>query len=155
MLTKQSRLLLALTVATPLVFAACTDNNILGPGDVAGTYDLTVYANQNFQGSLQFFVNPGDDNDLPNGGTVIVNSGTLELDSDGSFTETNNFTKTPPGGGSFNTNFVSIGTFSVSGSSIHLFAPDQNGFSERNLSGTVTGNTVSYFEGGVEYEYQR
>lgn len=153
MLTKQSRLLLALTVATPLVFAGCTDNNILGPGDVAGTYDLTVYSDHGVP--FQFFENPGEDSDLPNGGTVIVNSGTLFLDSDGSFVETNNFTKTPTGGGSFNTNFVSIGTFSVNGSNIQLFAPDQNGFSERNLSGTVTGNTVSYFEGGAEFRYQR
>ena len=45
MLTRKSKLLLSLTVATPMLFAACVDNTLIGPyRDVAGTYDLTVFS---------------------------------------------------------------------------------------------------------------
>lgn len=155
MLTRNSRLLLGLTVATPLLFAACTDNNIFGLGDAAGQYTLTVYANVQIPPAFQFQSNPGDDSELPNGGTVIVNSGTLALNTDGTFVETDNFTKIPPGGQSFSSSYVSAGTFTVSGTSINLFAPQQNGFAARNINGTVNAGTVSYVEGGVTYEYQR
>lgn len=155
MLTRKAKLLLSLTAATPLLFAACTDNTLTGPDDVAGTYQLTLFAGNPIPPALQFSVDPGEDADLPNGGTVIVNSGTIVLNDDGTFIETNNFTKIPPGGQSFNSNFVSTGTFTVSGTALNLFAPQQNGFSARNLSGTFRLDTITYLEGGFEYEYQR
>ena len=53
MLTKRSRLLLGLTAAIPLLFAACTDNNIFNPQDNAvGTYDLSVYAGRTVPATL-------------------------------------------------------------------------------------------------------
>src|SRR6476620_9295439 len=44
MLTRKTKLLLSLTAAVPLLFAACTDNGIFHPlNDAAGAYTLTVY----------------------------------------------------------------------------------------------------------------
>ena len=41
MLTKKARLLLSFIAATPLVFAACTDNNIVNPA-LGVTHDRTL-----------------------------------------------------------------------------------------------------------------
>lgn len=154
MLTRKSKLLLSLTAAIPLLFAACTDNGIFDPNvDVAGTYQLTVFAN----GSVPrtFTVAAGQDPELPNGGTARIDAGTLVLNANGTFTETNNFTKTPTGGQSFLSDFVSVGTFSVQGNQLTLQANAQNGFSARFIDGTVEFDTVSYVEGGFAYEYRR
>lgn len=154
MLTRKSKLLLGLTAAIPLLFAACTDNSLSGPyGDVAGTYQLTVFAN----GSVgrTFTVAPGDDVELPNGGTARIDDGDLVLNANGTFIETNEFTKTPPGGQSFASSFVSTGTFTVNGATLTLSAPAQNGFAERFISGTVEFDTVSYIENNFAYEYRR
>lgn len=154
MLTRKARLLLSLTAATPLLFVGCTEHKILNPiGDVSGTYLLTVYANVNVPAT--FTASPGQDPELPNGGTVLVTDGTLVLGSDGSFVETNNYTKTPPTGTPFQSQFVSTGTYTVSGTTISLSAPQQNGFAARLVSGTVTVNSVSYLEGGVTYAYAK
>ena len=147
-------MLLTLTAAAPLLIAGCTDNNIFDPGQVAGTYDLTLYAGLPLS-QAQFQSNPGDDPELPNGGTVTVTGGELVLDSDGTFVETNFLTKTPSGGSSFSTNFVSSGTFQISGTTINFFAPAQNGFSARSFSGNLSTNRVNYFEQGFEFEYQK
>ncbi|MDP9200785.1 MAG: hypothetical protein M3P26_02470 [Gemmatimonadota bacterium] len=153
MLTRKANLLLSLTAAIPLLFAACTDNSLVGPGDVAGTYQLTVFGN--FSIPYQFTAQAGDDPELPNGGTVLVTDGTLVLNANGTFIETNNFTKTPPGGSSFASAFVSNGTFTVNGATFTLFAPPQNGYSARNANGTLQFDTVNYTEGGFTYEYRR
>ena len=154
MLTRKTKLLLSLTAAIPLLLAACTDNGIFDPNeDVAGTYQLTVFAN----GSVPrlFTVAAGDDQEIPNGGTVRIDDGTLVLHSNGTFTETNRFTKTPTGGQSFPSDFVSVGTFTVSGRNLTLSAPQQGGFAARFLDGTVEFDTISYIEGGFAYEYRR
>ena len=154
MLTRKTKLLLSLTAAIPLLLAACTDNGIFDPNeDVAGTYQLTVFAN----GSVPrlFTVGAGQDEEIPNGGTVRIDDGTLVLRADGTFTEINNFTKTPPGEQSFQSDFVSIGTFTVNGTRITLSAPQQSGFAPRFLDGTVEFDTISYLEGGFAYEYRR
>jgi hypothetical protein len=148
-------MLLTLTAAAPLIMAGCTDNNVFDPAQVAGTYQLTVYAGINIPPSVQFTANPGDDPELPNGGTVTVTGGNLVMNSDETFIETNFLTKTPPSGSSFTTNFVSSGTFQISGTSISFFAPAQNGFAARNFGGTVGIDRVNYSEGGFEFEYQK
>ncbi len=154
MITRKAKLLLSLTAAIPLLFAACTDNGIFDPNDdVAGTYQLTVFAT----GSVPrtFPVAAGQDPELPNGGTARIDDGSLVLHSNGTFTETNNFTKTPSGGQSFLSDFVSVGTFSVQGSQLTLQANAQNGYGPRFIDGTVEFDIVRYVEGGFSYEYER
>lgn len=154
MLTKKARLLLSLTAATPLLFAACTDNNILNPNtDAPGTYQLTIFADEFLP--FEWSALAGEDFELPNGGTVRVTDGTLLLHTDGTFTETNNFTKTPPGGPSFASAYVSTGTYAVNGTAFNFSAPRQNGYSARNASGTFQFDTVDYVEDGFGFEYQR
>jgi hypothetical protein len=155
MLTRKTRMLLTLTAAAPLLIAGCTDNNIFDPGQVAGTYDLTLYAGIPISEPPQFTSDPGIDPELPNGGTVIVDGGNLVMNSDGTFVETNFLTKIPPSGSSFTTNFVSTGTFQISGTTVSFFAPAQNGFSPRSFSGNLSTNRVDYFEQGFEFEYQK
>ena len=124
MLTKKSKLLLTLTAATPLLFAACTDNGIFNPlNDASGTYQLTVYAGKSMQ--AQFTIQPGDPNptfqqEAPNGGILLITDGTLVLQNNGSFVETNNYTITPTGGSSFAHQFVSSGTWTLSGTTFSL-----------------------------------
>src|ERR1700719_2672556 len=100
MLTKKSSLLLGLTAAVPMLFAACTDNSILNPmANAAGTYQLTVYAGRTPPAT--YTIQPNDPNYgsiAPNGGTLVVTSGNLVLNNDGTFVETNNYTITPYGG---------------------------------------------------------
>jgi hypothetical protein len=155
MLTKKARLFLALAATTPLMFAACRDQKILSAvGDVSGTYNLTVFANQTMPAG--FTAAAGQDSELPNGGTVLVNDGTLVLNSDGTFLETNNFMKTATGATtSFPSAFISAGTYSVSGSTISLSAPAQNGFAARAVSGSVSMTTVAYVEGGQFFQYDK
>lgn len=154
MITRKAKLLLSLTAAIPLLFAACTDNGIFDPNDdVAGTYQLTVFAGATVPWT--FTVAAGQDPELPNGGQARIDDGTLVLQSNGTFTETNNFTKTPPNGQSFQSDFVSVGTFSVSGSQLTLQANAQNGYGARFVDGTVEFDRVNYVEGGFAYEYRR
>lgn len=154
MLTRKTKLLLSLTAAIPMLLAACTDNGIFDPNDdVAGTYQLTVFAD----GSVgrTFTVQPGQDPELPNGGTARIDDGTLVLNSNGTFVETNNFTKTHSGGSTFQSAFVSTGTFTVNGTNLNLSAPAQNGYSARFINGRVEFDTISYIEGNFAYEYRR
>jgi hypothetical protein len=155
MLTKRARLFLALSATTPLMFGACSDQKILSAvGDVSGTYNLTVFANQTVPAT--FTLVAGDDSELPNGGTVLVDDGTLVLAGDGTFVETNHFTKTATGStSSFPSSFVSVGTYTVSGNTILLSAPAQNGFAARSVSGSVSMTTVAYLEGGQFFQYEK
>jgi hypothetical protein len=164
MLTRKSRLLLSLTAVTPLLFAACTDNTLTNPlGDVEGTYHLTVYAGH--AAPATFTIQPGDQNypQYPNGATMVVTGGTMVLNSNGTFTETNNYSYTPPGGPTDTDSFVSTGTWTLSGENFSFFAPAQNNQFARNISGTLTENingnlTINYQEslgGPLEsFEYQ-
>lgn len=155
MLTRKTKLLLSLTAAIPLLLAACTDNGIFDPReDVAGTYQLTVFANGSVPRTFTVTAGSGDP-ELPNGGTARIDDGTLVLRADGTFTEINNFTKTPTGEQSFQSDFVSIGTFTVNGTRIILQAPQQSGFSPRFLDGTIEFDTISYIENNFAYEYRR
>ena len=154
MLKRNSRLLLALSVATPVLFAACTDNNIFNPmTDAAGDYQLTVYAGRSVP--TTFTIQPGDP-DYPNGASFRVDNGNMRLDSNGTFVETNNYFITPTGQAGFNQSFTSSGTWTLN-------APPQNGNSSRFVTGTFTldntGDRINYQEdsgNGLEsYEYKK
>jgi hypothetical protein len=158
MLTRKTKLLLSLTAAVPLMFAACTDNGIFNPlDDAAGTYQITVY-----KGALvphTYTVQPGDpvwNSVMPNGGHYSIDDGTLILRSDGTFTERNNYTVTPSGGSSQPSYFVSEGSWNVSGTQLQLYSAAEG----RNVTGVLDFDTINYQEldeDGVlqSYEYQR
>jgi len=158
MLTKNARFLLALTAATPLVFAACTDNNLVTPGNVVGTYRLTL-----FRGVTPPVIDTFQASDsvsgFPNGGTATWTDGTIVLGADGTFAETDNVTLSPTGEASRQSAFTSVGTYGISGNTITLTAPPQNGLPARNSTGTVTVNSITYQEsngvGFDTFEYRR
>lgn len=156
MLTRKAKLLLSLTAATPLLLAACTDNSLLGPyGDVAGTYQLTVFQGRSVP--VTFTYQPGDPS-LPSGGTVRWTDGTMELRSNGTFREINNFIVTPSGGASSSRQYVSNGTFTVNGSEFTLSAPPQNQEGARFATGTIDVDRINYTEDDgfgnlLAYEY--
>jgi hypothetical protein len=149
MLTTKSRLLLGLTAAVPLAFAACTDNSIFNPmANAAGTYQLAVFAGRIIPAT--FTILPGDPNYssiAPNGGTLVVTGGSLVLNNNGTFLETNNYSVTPSGGSSVQTQFVSSGTWTLNGTNFSLSDPATN----RQVSGTLEADvnnnlTVNYME---------
>lgn len=144
MLTRKAKLLLSLTAATPLLFAACTDNTILNPlSDAAGTYQLTVYAGRSLPAS--YTIQPGDPNYplYPNGATLVVNGGTLVLYSNGTFIETNNYVFTPTGQAAIPAAFVSSGGWTLSGTDFSLSAPAQGNNPARNVTGTLSVDTIN------------
>lgn len=160
---RKSRKLVGL-IAVAVMAAACTDNSIFNPvTDAEGTYTLTVYAGKSMPAT--YIIQPNSQ--FPNGATFVVNSGTLVLDSDGTFTETNNYTTTPNGGSPDPSSFVSSGTWTLNGTQFSLFAPAQNNFPPRSVSGTLELDnngrpTVNYQEddgtgtGNFEsFEYKR
>ncbi len=160
MLTRKAKLLLSLTAATPLLFAACTDNSLTNPlNDAAGTYQLTVYAGRSVPAT--YTIQPGDPlyPSYPNGAIFVVSGGTMVLNSNGTFIETNNYVFTPTGEPAVNTQFVSSGNWTLNGEQFSL-----SGSPSRNLSGTITEDvngllTINYQEsdgaGGFEsFEYK-
>jgi hypothetical protein len=162
MLTKKSRLLLTLTAATPLLFAACTDNGIFNPlQDASGTYQLTVYAGKTIPAT--FIIQAGDPSfpEAPNGGTFVVTDGTLVLQNSGAFVETNNYTITPTGQSGQAHQFVSSGTWSLNGTDFTLSDQQLQRFDTGTLAPDANGNlTVNYTEDGgngvfQSFEYKR
>jgi hypothetical protein len=163
MLTGKSRLLLGLTAAAPLFFAACTDNSILNPmANAAGTYQLTVYAGRTPPAT--YTIQPNDPtygSIAPNGGTLVVTDGSLVLNNDGTFVETNNYTVTPYSGSASQYQFVSSGTWTLNGTTFTLSDPSRN----RQVIGTLQADlnnnlTVNYSENDgtgtfQPYEYKR
>jgi hypothetical protein len=165
MLTRKSKLLLSLTAATPLLFAACTDNTLTNPiNDAAGTYQLTVYAGRTIPAT--YTIQPGDPAypQYPNGATFVVSGGTMVLNNNGTFIETNNYVFTPTGGTAQNAAFVSSGTWTLNGEQFNFSAPAQNNNSARNIAGTLSLDangilTIAYQEsdgaGGFDsFEYK-
>jgi hypothetical protein len=163
MLTKKSSLLLGLTAAVPLLFAACTDNSIFNPmSDDAGTYQLTVYAGRTPPAT--YTIQPNDPTYgtiAPNGGTLVVTGGSLVLNSDGTFVEINNYTITPSGGSAQQYQYQSSGTWTVNGTNFSLSDPSRG----RQVTGTLEADqnnnlTVNYGEDDgtgtfQQYEYKR
>jgi hypothetical protein len=148
MLTRKAKLLLSLTVATPILFAACVDNTLIGPyRDVAGTYQLTVFSGATLP--VTFTYPAGQNNVLPNGGTITWTDGSMVLNSNGTFTERNNYDYQDNGGSSGTSAFVSTGTFTVNGTDFTLSAPAQSGIAARFATGSlVTGSLsrINYIE---------
>ncbi|HWL39117.1 MAG TPA: hypothetical protein VNO75_02680 [Gemmatimonadaceae bacterium] len=156
MLTKSVRRLFAAVAIAPLLITAC-DSNPFDPFDEAtGTYQLSIFATRSMPATIP--CEPGECEGLPNGGTIRVNSGTLTLHNNGTFTEENQFTFTPNGGGSFNDEFVSIGTYTINGEDLTLSDPDHpNGDRFVNASlEFLSGNDVriSYEEGNPPEAYE-
>jgi len=149
MLSTKSKLLLSLTMATPMLFAACVDNTLIGPyRDVAGTYDLTVFSGATLPVTYTYGPNP-QSSIIPNGGTVTWTDGTMVLNSNGTFTERNFFDYQDNGGASGRSSFVSTGTFTVNGTDFTLSAPPQGQLLARFAQGSlVTGNPskINYVE---------
>jgi hypothetical protein len=153
-----------LTFIAVMLIAACTDNGIFNPlDDASGTYQLTVYAGKSIPAT--YVIQAGDPNypNYPNGATFVVTSGTMVLNSNGTFVETNNYTTTPTGGPSSNSQFVSSGTWTLNGTTFSLFAPPQNGNASRSVTGTLTADqsfhTINYQEdngngGSDAFEYK-
>lgn len=153
MLTRKVRRLLSLTAAAPLLVAGCTDNGLTGPyGEVSGTYQLTVFAGRSVPTTIT--CQPGTCG-LSNGGTFHVSDGTLVLNSNGTYTETNHYVTTPTGGVASPSTFVSTGTFTVNGDAFTL----SDGQSQRFVSGTIGFDninwTINYTEDNEPYEYMR
>jgi hypothetical protein len=151
MLTKRVRRVFAAVALVPLLITACEGNNPFDPFDEAtGTYVLTIFADNSMPAIFECA--PGQCEEIPNGGTIRVNNGTLTLRDDGSFTEVNNFTFTENGFGSRDEPFVSTGTFSLNGQNLTLDGDDG-----RFVTGTlrsVGGDVrINYDEEGFSYEY--
>ena len=155
-----------LSVVSVMLIAACTDNSLTGVyGDAAGTYDLTVYAGRTPPAT--YTIQPNDPNypEAPNGGTLVVTDGTIELQSNGTFYETNYYQITPNGGSPVNRTFSRYGNWTVTGTDLRLDVPVQSGVSSSFSdfgSLTVDANgryTVNYDEnngvGVLSYEYKR
>lgn len=148
-----------LSVIAVMSIAACTDNSINGPyGDVSGTYQLTVFAGRTLPATIVY--HPGDDPALPNGGTMQWTDGTMTLQSNGTFVESDNYIMTPVGEQSVSGTYVSSGTYTVNGVDFTLTAPPQNGYGQRFATGTVQFGTINYDEDNgngttSSYEYKR
>ena len=141
MLTRKSRLFLSLTAATPLLFAAaCTDNGIFNPmSDAAGSYQLTVYAGKGLV--AHYVIQPNDPNypQYQNGATLDVVDGSLDLNTNGTYTEINNYVITPSGQAAVSNFFRSQGTWAISGNDVTLSSQAEN----RYVTGVWTVDTIN------------
>jgi hypothetical protein len=162
MLTRTVRLILDLTAATPLLLvAACTNNSPTNPlAKAAGEYQMTLFRG----GPLPVtdtYTAADNITSLPNGGSIVWTDGTMVLNSDGTFVETNNYTAIPTGSTTTPTDaFVSIGKYTVSGTTFTLSVaaiPQQ--VAARFATGTISASTIDYQESnGVTFdtfEYKR
>lgn len=144
-------MLLAMTVATPLLVAACTDNGIFNPiQDASGTYQLSVFQGRRMPAHITY----------SDGSTLDVPSGSLALSSNGTFVETNNYISTPYGQQSQNVSFIRSGQWTVSGTDLTLYVPAQNQNPAETISATLDVDSITYQEVddfGVlqSYEYLR
>ena len=158
MLTTRVKRVITLA-ALPAILAACVDNTGIGPyADVAGEYQLTIFSSSSVP--VTYTYSPGQIGALPNGGTIEWTDGSMVLNSNGTFVETNNYIITPNGGASSSNFFRSTGTFTVNGIDFTLSAPVQNQTSARFAQGTIQNNRINYQEddgnGGVAvFEYIR
>jgi hypothetical protein len=148
--------LLSVAAIAPLLLTSCDSNNPFDPDDDAvGTYELTVY-----QGSSVPVTYPctvllcGFTN-----GTFRVDDGTLVIHDDGTFVETNHFTRTRTGETPQSLTYISEGEYEIDGDDLFLYAPPQNDADERFVDARFQygGNDVriSYTENNLSYEYRR
>lgn len=152
MLTKRVRRFLSVAAMAPLLLTAC-DSSPFDPDDETGTYQLTFYDGV---GVPATFNCPPGSCFMPDGGTLRINSGTLDLRSDGTFTETNRFTETPNGGSGSNTyNLTWNGTYDYDGFNLSLFVPAQNNQAARVVDATLEFDSIAYTENGEYFQYDR
>ena len=148
-----------LSLIAVMAIAACTDNSITNPyGNVEGTYQLTVFAGRTLPATYTY--SAGQIQALPNGGTVQWTDGTMVLNRNGTFVETNNRIISPNGEASYSDPFISSGTYTVNGINFTLSAPAQNGIAQRYATGTIQFDKINYDEDNgngttSQYEYQR
>jgi hypothetical protein len=148
-----------LSVIAVMLIAACTDNSITNPyGNVSGTYQLTVFAGRSLPATYTY--QAGQIAALPNGGTIQWTDGTMDLRSNGTFVETNNYIVSPVGAQSYSDSFISTGTYTVNGINFTLSAPAQNQTAQRYATGTIQFDTINYDEDNgngttSSYEYKR
>lgn len=154
---RQTKRLLSVIAVT--LVAACTDNSITNPyGDVSGTYQLTVFAGRSLPATYVY--QAGQIDALPNGGTVQWTDGTMVLNSNGTFIETNNYLLTPNGEQTSSGALISTGTYTVNGINFTLSAPPQNEAPQRYATGTIEFDTINYDEDNgngttSSFEYKR
>lgn len=151
MLTKRVRRFLGVAAMAPLFLTAC-DSNPFNPDDETGTYQLSFYDGVDVPAT--FNCQPGQCG-MANGGTLRVNSGTLQLRSDGTFTETNRFTETPVGQSSNSYNLTWNGTYDYDGFNLTLVVPAQGNQSARFVDATLEFDTIAYTENGEYFQYDR
>jgi hypothetical protein len=162
MLTRTFRLILGLTAATPLLLVAgCRNGDPISPlAKAAGQYQMTLFRG----GPLPVtdtYTAADSITSLPNGGTVTWTDGTMLLNSDGTFTEMNNYRLDPTGSATSSTGaFVSKGKYTVNGTTFTLTVaavPQQ--VAARFATGTISASTINYQESnGITfdtYEYKR
>lgn len=148
-----------LSLGALLIVAGCTDNSITSPyRDAAGTYQLTVFAGRSLPATYTY--QAGQISALPNGGTIQWTDGTMVLNSDRTFVETNNYTITPTGGTSSTGSFTSTGTYRIDGTAFTLSSPAQNQSAARSATGSIELDTINYDEDNGDgttssYEYRR
>jgi hypothetical protein len=157
MLMRYTKQLLSLTAV--VLLAACTDNSLTNPfQNAVGTYQLTVFAGKTIPAT--YTIQPGDPN-YPNGATFVVTGGSMQLNSNGTFVETNNFVTTPSGQAGQPSTFISSGTWTMQGTTtLFLTAPPQNGNVARDIQATLDLDTINFQEsdgaGGFDsFEYKR
>jgi hypothetical protein len=151
MLARKVRMLLAVTVATPLLFAACTDNGIFNPNqDASGTYQLSVFQGRRMPAHITY----------SDGSTLDVPSGSLVLSSNMTFVETNNYISTTYGQPPQNLQFSRSGQWTLNGTDLTLYVPAQNNNPSTTIAATLDVDSITYQEVddfGVmqSYEYLR
>jgi hypothetical protein len=109
-----------------LAFAACSDSTGVN-GDVTGSYTLSAVNGS--QVPMTAFQDATY--------TLRINSGNINLNSDGTFTETISYTETFSGTTNPQTTSTCLGTYTRSGSSIFFDEPTS---SNPDCGGTYSGN---------------
>jgi len=153
MLTKSVRRILGVAAMAPLFLTAC-DSNPFDPDNETGTYQMTFYDSV---GMPATFNCPPGQCGLANGGTLRVNSGSLVLRNDGTFTETNRFTSNETGVGANSYTLTWHGTYEYDGFNLSLYVPPQGNQQERFVDAELDEefDTISYVEDGDFFQYDR
>ncbi len=148
--------LLSVAAVAPLLLSSCDSNNPFDPSDDAvGSYELTVFAGRGMPSATITCSAAGECPNLPTGGRVVINDGTLVLYNDGTFVETNHYTEFPTGGQSRDRTYSSAGTYEVFDNDITLSAPGQSRFVDGSITSVGGQIRINYIEDSESYEYIR
>lgn len=156
MLTKRVKRFLSVAAMAPLVLTAC-DSSLFDPDNETGTYQMTFYNGTDVPAT--FTCQPNGclmpDGSVVTNGTLRVNSGTLVLRNNGTFTETNRFTVTPSGQASESFTLTWDGDYEYDGFNLSLYVPPQGNQQERIVNAELEFDTISYIENGQFFQYDR